>query len=119
MKVPGLSTTNLQQTLQLNSTGVTKPYDTVTCLSSLTSDIVSTNESIENYAEDQIFAFNSATNKKSKFQGLCAACGKANHHELECNFLMKKKQCLAYIKSDKSAGSRKTKYYKSKEEYTT
>ena len=30
---------------------------------------------------------------------------------------MKVKQCLAYMKSDRSAGSRKAKYYKSKGEY--
>ena len=118
MQVPGLATKISQLTLQMNSTGVTKPYDTVTCLSLLTSDIISTVESIENYAEDQVFAFNLATNKKSKFQGVCAACGKVNHHEWECNFLMKMKHCLAYMKSDKSAGSRKAKYYESKGEYT-
>ena len=38
-------------------------------------------------------------------------------HESECNFLMKVRQCLAYMKSYRSVGSRKAKYYKSKGDY--
>ena len=71
---------------------------------------------MDNSSKDYIFAFNSHTST-SKFQGTCAAFGKKNHHESECNFLMKVKQCLAYMKSDRSAGSRKAKYYKSKGDY--
>ena len=117
LQVPGLATTISQHTLQLNATGTTdtKLYDTVASLSSLTSDTVSTVESVDTYAEDQIFAFNSGKNK-SKFQVTRAACGSKNHHESECHFLMKMKQCLAYMKLDRSAGSRYEKYYKSKGE---
>ena len=120
LQVPGLATTISQQTLQLQSTSSVdiKPYDTVTRLSSLTNDTVSTvdSNSMDNSSEDYIFAFNSGTST-SKFQGTCAACGKKNHHESECNFLMKVRQCLAYMKSDRSARSRKAKYYKSKGDY--
>ena len=118
LQVPGIATTISQQTLQLNdsSTADNKPYDTVTRLSSVTQDTVSTVTSIESSSDDYIFAFNTGRNK-STFQGICAACGKKNHHASECNFLMKVKQCLAYMKSDRSAGSRKAKYYKSKGEY--
>ena len=120
LQVPGLATTISQQTLQMQSTSNVniKPYDTVTRLSSLTNDTVSTIESnsMDISTDDCIFAFNSGTSK-TRYQGTCAACGKKNHHESECNFLMKVKQCLAYMKSDRSAGSRKAKYYKSKGDY--
>ena len=78
LQVPGLATTISQQTLQLQSTSSVdiKPYDTVTRLSSLTNDTVSTvdSNSMDNSSEDYIFAFNSGTST-SKFQGTCAACG--------------------------------------------
>ena len=119
LQVPGLATTISQQTLQLNDTKMHEgtQYDVITKLSSITQDTFSTEDtdSFENVSFDQISA--AISSSKIKYNGTCAACGKTNHHASECHFLMKMKQCLAYMKSDKNAGSRKAKYYKSKGEY--
>ena len=115
LQVPGLATTITQQTLQLSDGKFSdaKTYDTVTKLSSITFDTMP--HSTDSF--DQITA--SISSQTSKFKGNCKACGRANHHASECNFLMKLKQCLAYMKTDKSAGSRKAKFYKSKGDYNS
>ena len=84
LQVPGLTTTITQQTLQLTDMKVPngKHYDTVAKLSSLTYDTQSTNtDSFDHIIYDQVSA--DISSQKSKFKGVCAACGRSNHHAPE------------------------------------
>ena len=49
---------------------------------------------------------------KAPFKGSCYGCGREGHHAGECYFLMKVEQCLAYLKSNPSAGKEKAAKYR-------
>ena len=115
LQVPGLATTITQQTLQLSDEKFSdvKHYDTVTNLSTITFDTITT--SADSF--DKITS--SISPLTTKFNGKCKACGRANHQASEYNFFMKLKQCLACMKTDNTAGSIKAKFYKSKGDYNS
>ena len=54
---------------------------------------------------------------KNRFQGICHACGGKHHHATNCYFLMKLKQCLAYLKDNPTAGETKRKIFQKKNLY--
>ena len=114
LQVPGLATTICQQMIQLGEETDTKNYDTITKLSSLTESVSSITDT-EPISYSNVFSF--VDSKTNQYTGVCKACGRPNHHEKDCNFLTKVKQCLAYMKMDRSAGNRKANFYKKKGTY--
>ena len=112
LQVPGLATTITQQMLELGEKiQEDTTYDTVTKLSSGTTDTISSLTDFDSVQSDFIHAVG---NKKNAYNGVCKACGRPNHHDKDCNFLTKLRQCLAYMKMDKSAGPRKASFYRRK-----
>ena len=51
------------------------------------------------------------------YKGVCHACGGKNHHTANCYFLMKLKQCLAYLKDNPTAGETKRNIFQKKNLY--
>ena len=84
-------------------------------VSSVTPDTISSLTDFDSVQTDVIHALG---NKNNAYNRVCKACGRPNHHDKDCNFLTKLRQCLAYMKMDKSAGPRKASFYRKKGTYT-